>query len=467
MGATLVVPNVEDTDWRAQVLSTHLTPHQNGLTTSKFCILGGNVTAPNRGIGALTSGTIRSLVHSVGAVEVSFLDYAYADNVHHLSIEGKELTVPVIPLRFSKRFYLRNNIARLLILACLLRLIPSKALRERLARRDACLKRLLEPVIALSMAGGDSFSDIYGLARLLYVSLPQLLILALGRPLNLLPQTIGPFRTVAGRAIARFILRRAQQINTRDMGSLKEVERLLGRKPANATQVYDMGFALEPLPPPAGVQEQLQSARARGALIGLNVSGLLYQGGYTRRNQFARKSDYPGLVRRLIGTLLEDRNLRIVLVPHVFGVAGTEEADNIACEDLLKGLDAKDLERVTTVRGSLDQHEIKWVIGQCDFFIGSRMHACIAALSQCVPAVGLAYSRKFSGVLDTVGGGSRVIDLRQADAEQVLAQVNQAFTDRELLRNELKARMPAIRESVLNFFADPAFTAAPLSHAAN
>ena len=45
----------------------------------------------------------------------------------------------------------------------------------------------------------------------------------------------------------------------------------------------------------------------------------------------------------------------------------------------------------------------KAVIGQCDFFIGSRMHACIAALSQGVPCVGVAYSMKFAGVFDTVG----------------------------------------------------------------
>jgi polysaccharide pyruvyl transferase WcaK-like protein len=104
--------------------------------------------------------------------------------------------------------------------------------------------------------------------------------------------------------------------------------------------------------------------------------------------------------------------------------------------------------------GQLDQHEVKWVIGQCNFFIGSRMHACIAAISQCVPAVGLAYSRKFAGVLSTVGGGSRVVDLRDADNGEVINAVAQAFAEREILRGELKERIPAIRQSVLNLFAE-------------
>jgi len=34
--------------------------------------------------------------------------------------------------------------------------------------------------------------------------------------------------------------------------------------------------------------------------------------------------------------------------------------------------------------------ETKFLIGHCDFFVGARMHACIAAVSQYVPAVTLA-----------------------------------------------------------------------------
>ena len=81
------------------------------------------------------------------------------------------------------------------------------------------------------------------------------------------------------------------------------------------------------------------------------------------------------------------------------------------------------------------------------------MHACIGALSQCVPAVGLAYSRKFAGVLDSVGGGSRVVDLRSCDEAQVVAAAREAFGEREVLRRQLEEKMPAILESVLGLFS--------------
>ena len=59
--------------------------------------------------------------------------------------------------------------------------------------------------------------------------------------------------------------------------------------------------------------------------------------------------------------------------------------------------------------GVYDQSEIKHIIGQCDFFIGSRMHACIGAVSQNIASVSIAYSNKFRGVMETVGMDEYVI----------------------------------------------------------
>jgi polysaccharide pyruvyl transferase WcaK-like protein len=59
------------------------------------------------------------------------------------------------------------------------------------------------------------------------------------------------------------------------------------------------------------------------------------------------------------------------------------------------------------------------------------MHACIAALSQCVPALGLAYSNKFSGVFETIGVGSLVIDLRAHPSGSIIETVARVFDRRK------------------------------------
>ena len=47
--------------------------------------------------------------------------------------------------------------------------------------------------------------------------------------------------------------------------------------------------------------------------------------------------------------------------------------------------------------------EVKNCISQMDIFIGSRMHATIGALSSGVVTIPVAYSRKFSGLFESIG----------------------------------------------------------------
>ena len=87
-----------------------------------------------------------------------------------------------------------------------------------------------------------------------------------------------------------------------------------------------------------------------------------------------------------------------------------------------------------------DPHELKAIIGLCDFFVGSRMHACIAALSQGIPCVGIAYSRKFEGVFSSVGVGDWVIDGRVTGNPEALTRALALYRQRNDVRSELVRR---------------------------
>jgi polysaccharide pyruvyl transferase WcaK-like protein len=107
---------------------------------------------------------------------------------------------------------------------------------------------------------------------------------------------------------------------------------------------------------------------------------------------------------------------------------------------------------VRLVTGTYDCHEIKGVIGQCEFFIGSRMHACIAALSQAIPAVGIAYSRKFAGVFETVGALDYVVDGRTTTNEEAIARILDLFRRRQELRPRLAESVRDARATLQSHF---------------
>jgi len=207
----------------------------------------------------------------------------------------------------------------------------------------------------------------------------------------------------------------------------------------------DVAFSLEAVRPLRLVLDPPCDGPIPRGVIGLNVNGLMYNGGYSRRNMFGLKMDYPAFLRELVCALLAEHRGEVWLVPHTYASRGNVESDNEAAETLRDGLPPEGRSRVRLVAGEYDQHEIKWIIGQCDFFMGSRMHACIAALSQGVPCVGIAYSMKFAGVFETVGMKDWVIDGREWANEAALTRIMERYRGREEVKGELLARADAAR----------------------
>ena len=433
----------------------------------RIAVLGATLDTTNMGVGALAAGTIRCVLNAYPEADIRFLDYAKAPSMQTLRLSGRNISIPIINMRFSKRLYLSNNIAVLLLTAVFLRIFPFKRLRSWVGSKNASLREIQKMDLLLSIAGGDSFSDIYGMERLLYVSLPQILVLLLGKKLVLLPQTIGPFRGSFAKAVARFILRRAEKVYSRDYRGLQALEELVG--PGYAAKkfafCFDVGFVLEPFPPAhvdlvgfPSLDDHLIP------LVGLNVSGLLWMGGYTRDNMFGLRADYRELIETLVEFLINKKGTSVLLVPHVFGSDPSSESDTHACECLYEALKDRYEGSLGLIRGRYNQNEIKHVIGKCNFFVGARMHACIAAVSQCIPAVCVAYSDKFIGVMDTIGIESIVADARRMSASDILQSIGQTYEQRAAVQKKLEAKMPEVREVVLNLFKNLDVPSSKMEH---
>jgi polysaccharide pyruvyl transferase WcaK-like protein len=330
------------------------------------------------------------------------------------------------------------------------------AWRRKFWNSNSYLRAILDARAILDITGGDSFSDIYGLRRMILGSLRKMLVLLLDKDLVLLPQTYGPFSSSLARSMARWILRRASGIFSRDQEGLNQIIQLVGPKSMRTVPRFcpDVAFTLDSIPPAGpGKLPGPFSIRDSGVRIGLNVSGLLFHGGYTRDNMFGLGVDYKQLVTSLIERMLEQRDTTLLLIPHVFPESDfAVESDPVACRQVYAELTKRFPDRLFLLEGTYDQSEIKWIIGQCDFFIGSRMHACIAALSQSIPAVGLAYSKKFQGVFDSVGAGELVVDLRSESTESVLDRVQHCFERRQAIAHDLRERVTSARLRIEKVF---------------
>jgi polysaccharide pyruvyl transferase WcaK-like protein len=403
-------------------------------------VFGASLDGGNLGVRALAVSVIGLLNRACAEVDLAF-HYGHAQGgLRSLVSRGRRVDVKVYNCRMSPRSAAAEHILLILALAALYRI----GIRGP-ARRNAWLRSLLDADVVADIRGGDSFSDIYGLGRFVTGSLPLLTVAVLGRPYHMLPQTYGPFRLPVSRWLAATLLRNAATILTRDRNCLPTVQQLSGR---SALYCPDVAFTLEALPPrhlefsPEGF-----SLDTNALTIGINISGLLYMGGYTGRNMFGLRSEYRVLMDGLVERVLASTTARILIVPHVSG-----EQEQEACASLLQSAGGRYPGRVFMLSAPLDERETKWVIGRMDFFVGARMHACIAALSQGVPAVGLAYSDKFLGVFESAGVGSVVIDLRKMEQSEVIDKTLSAFERRAALQERLLSRIAGIQDEVEQAF---------------
>jgi colanic acid/amylovoran biosynthesis protein len=143
------------------------------------------------------------------------------------------------------------------------------------------------------------------------------------------------------------------------------------------------------------------------------------------------KDKYRTVTRDLIEKLLV-AGRSVTLLAHVIDNPSIDNDLN-AIEKLVAEFDDR-----ISVFVPKDLEEVRRFIAGSNVVIGARMHACLNALSLGVPAISLAYSRKFAPLLADIGW-PYTLDLR-TDSE--IADVAMAI----LQDKTLKARAVQVRK---------------------
>lgn len=342
----------------------------------------------NLGVGALTVGNMAFARAAARAV-------------------GREARFTIIGSRDTGRPYIEGPDIRLVELDTRTLLSPRGYWRA-LAGLDC----------VLDIGGGDSFADIYGAKRFGFLWLTKLGALLRGKPLLLSPQTIGPFSRQPYRALAAFAMARAAAVVARDPLSFDVARAMVPS--ARVVQSVDVAFALP---------FSRRPKRADGRIaIGVNVSGLLCNGGYAGGNEYGLDVDYEALMRAFIGELVTRPDVAVSLVTHVNAPHMPSDDDGAAADRF-----AAMFPGVERVPDFASPSEAKSWISGLDFLVAGRMHACIAAFSSGVPVVPVAYSRKFSGLFEGMLGYSHLVPVKGLDTEAALA----FLLDRLARRDEL------------------------------
>ncbi|WP_431278372.1 polysaccharide pyruvyl transferase family protein [Leifsonia poae] len=316
----------------------------------RVLVLWADDASPNLGVRALGSGTAELVRRVWPDAEITFQNYG--------------MRVPELPIGRVRSL-----------------------VKERVLGKVGMQKWLAGFDLVIDTRSGDSFADIYGTRRLVVMSTVAEFATQAGVPVVLGPQTIGPFDSRSGRAIGRHSLRRSALVMARDSASADHAGEL-GRTPDVLTT--DVVFAL-PRPDVPLTRD-----------VVLNVSGLLWF-----PNPHVDSAKYRHTVTRLYRSLRADGR-DVTLLAHVLD-SDNPDSDIAAIAEFSSTV-ATDAEVVLPT--GLD--DVRTTVASARVVIGSRMHACLNALSVGTPAIPLAYSRKFTPLLADLGW-EHTVDLRTSD----------------------------------------------------
>lgn len=406
------------------------------MSNSRVCLFGASPDTGNLGVSALWHSASSGLLSRIPNLELTVFDMLRGSRDDKIRVGEQDLPYRRIAANPSRRYYSPDSLWNMWMAA------------KTGGKWNRGVQAIREADAVVDVSGGDSFSDIYGTARFKAIAMHKQLAMQQGTPLILLPQTYGPFDNPKNRELAAELVRYADAAWARDERSYQHMKELIGSDfdPSKHHSGVDMAFGLDRYPPQKPLSEPAASwieDRGDRILVGVNVSGLLYGKFESNITDFGFKAHYATIIHELCRRLLTDPKVVVLLVPHVYGAA---ESDNQACETAERVLSEYRGDRLGILSARLDQSEIKWVISNLDWFCGTRMHSAIAALSSGVPAAAIAYSLKTEGVFESCGQGDHVADPRRLDTLSVIDKLCASFHARDEARATLAERLPEVRQ---------------------
>lgn len=395
-----------------------------------------NVGGPNKGNLALVYSTIETIKRFDPNIEFSLMG---PRNIDHNGLQIKRVVGWGPSIR--KPHYTIISLLSLIKCVCI-HIFRRFGLHVPISKDSRLFEYYDSDIIVNS--GGDSMSGESGIN--IGASTNILYAILLNKPVVLYGESLGHFTDPISNYIAKFIFNRTNLILVREELSKKYLDdNNITRPKIYATA--DPAFLLNPVPQ-SRIFEILSNEgikEIQKPLIGINPSGLISR--FMRGSHKKAEEEFSNIIARVIDNLVEHLNATIIMIPHVYGPTNKYDDRTIINRIFHK---VKNKSNVKKIKSEYAPQELKGIIGECDLFIGARMHATIASTSMLVPTVGIAYSHKMHGIIgEMLRQEKYILDIKELSYESLTSKINDAWNNREKIKKELEMKIPMIKEKAM------------------
>ncbi|WP_157975622.1 polysaccharide pyruvyl transferase family protein [Brachybacterium sp. YJGR34] len=308
---------------------------------------------------------------------------------------------------------------------------------------------ILDHDVVLLNAGEHLFEAAHGgnLTDLLWRLLPAIAAVHVGRPVILLPSTIGPFLTGLGREIDRFLDSSLSASAFRDA----ESQRMTGTQwDSDAPLLLDPGFFA------AGERSgprHVDVAERVGLVLRLEDAGL--RSGSRRSSYVQAKNRASGFVESQAFRLFREVAARILRDGRQVSLTIQTRADREITAALHDSLQQEFGPDSITLNDPSSYEEYLAAISEVDLLITSRFHTVILGETRGVPSVGIysgAHGHKMPGLMGVLGKPTTAVRLDDRLPDLTADEVMAAAADALDAADAVYDRIDALQDTTAAWF---------------
>lgn len=233
-------------------------------------------------------------------------------------------------------------------------------------------------------------------------------------PYIIFAQTIGPFDNFS-RFASRKLFKDAAGVFARESVSYEYTRRAFPGCKIKATA--DVAFLLN-----AEKCELPYVTYGETIKIGLTVRYWHFPGSNCGDQLFEQ---YIQAIVGFIESISQEGNYAFYLMPQC---VGPQEDNDLFVSRAIKDR-LSDMDNVCVIDQELSPAELKYVYSTMDYFIGTRMHSVIFALSEKIPSIAISYDKKTDGIMAQVGLEKYVIGINEITSKRLVEMFHALISD--------------------------------------
>lgn len=205
-------------------------------------------------------------------------------------------------------------------------------------------------------------------------------------------------------------------------------------------QIPDMAFMLGEKYEKVQFLDEIK--KQEKVLIGITVRKWNFPN--SPNSEIAQKK-YKSELVKFIEDIIKKYNAVFIFIPQVI-VDYASDVD--IAKEIKSGLTSKYQNKFIIRDDDWTPLQIKNVIGQLDFFVGTRMHSNIFATSMKIPTLAIAYEKKTNGIMKTVGIENYVEEIDEITSESLIKKFEKMINNKQQISEHLEMQIAKVKEEI-------------------